>query len=57
MINNKPFERPVMYAYELLARCKHLTLGGQDEDGELEWIGTKEQFERVEAEERQHDSA
>lgn len=30
-----------MYAAELLAKLRHLTLVGQDEDGELEWAGTE----------------
>lgn len=40
-----------MMAYELLARCRHLTLTGQDDDGELEWVGTKEKWEAVNKEE------
>ena len=34
----------MLLAYELLARCKHLTLCGVDEDGELQWIGTAQQW-------------
>lgn len=30
-----------MYAYELLAKLKHLSLVGQDEEGNLEWVGSK----------------
>ena len=36
-----------MIAYELLARLQNLTLCGQ-EDGELEWIGTRQDFDEVE---------
>jgi hypothetical protein len=39
-----------MQAYELLARLKHLTLCGVDEDGELEWIGTRQAYDKVENE-------
>lgn len=31
-------------AYELLAMLKYLTLTGQDEEGNLEWVGTDEQW-------------
>lgn len=33
-----------MYAFELLARLQLLTLCGQDEDGELEFVGTARQW-------------
>lgn len=36
-----------MMAYELLPRLVHLTLSGQNEDGELEWIGTNDQWYRA----------
>lgn len=36
-----------MIAYELLADLRHLTLVGQDEDGDLEWVGTDKQWNRV----------
>lgn len=36
-----------MYAYQLLARCKYLTLCGQDEDGDLEWVGTLAHWKEV----------
>lgn len=35
-----------MQAYELLAHLRHLTLAGKDEEG-YEWIGRREQWERV----------
>jgi 5-methylcytosine-specific restriction protein B len=34
-------------AKDLLARLTYLTLTGQDTDGDLEWIGTMEQWDRV----------
>ena len=37
-----------MKAYQLLPRLLHLTLFGQNEDGELEWIGTDIQWKKVE---------
>lgn len=37
-----------MYAYDLLPRLTHLTLCGQDEDGELKFIGTAKQWKEVE---------
>jgi hypothetical protein len=37
-----------MIAYQLLARLNHLVLCGQDEYGELEWMGTGRQWDRVE---------
>lgn len=40
-----------MMAYELLARLKYLTLAGQNEDGELEWIGTFTDWQNVTKEE------
>jgi hypothetical protein len=45
-----------MIAYELLARCRHLTLAGQDEDGELEWMGTQEHWREVEKEIAENES-
>lgn len=33
-----------MYAYELLPRLTYLTLVGQDEEGNLEFIGTNHQW-------------
>ncbi len=33
-----------MIAYELLSKLRNLTLAGQNEDGELEWIGTTKQW-------------
>lgn len=33
-----------MYAYELLARLRLLTLCGQGDDGELEWIGNSNEW-------------
>jgi hypothetical protein len=41
-----------MQAYELLAKLHNLTLCGQDDEGQLEWIGTREQWEKAEDEER-----
>lgn len=29
-----------MFAFELLARLRHLCLSGKNEDGDLEWIGS-----------------
>lgn len=40
-----------MMAYELLARCRHLTLCGVDEYGELEWLGTLEHWNSLPFEE------
>lgn len=36
-----------MTAYELLPKLIHLTLAGQDEEGNLEWIGTREQWDEA----------
>lgn len=33
-----------MYAYELLPKLIHLTLTGIDDEGNLEWIGTNQQW-------------
>ncbi len=33
-----------MYAYELLPKLTYLTLSGQNNDGELEFIGTRSQW-------------
>ena len=39
-----------MYAYQLLAKFEAgLLLCGQDNDGELEWLGSREQFQRAAA--------
>jgi hypothetical protein len=38
-------------AYELLPKLKHLTLSGQNKDGDLEFIGTTEEWQRAEADE------
>lgn len=38
------------YAYELLAKLRHLTLTGY-EDGYFEWVGTNEAWNKVKAEE------
>jgi hypothetical protein len=35
-------------ASEILSKCRHLTLCGQDEHGELEWIGTTDQYIQAE---------
>ncbi len=34
-----------MIAYELLAKLRRLTLVGQNEDCELEWVGTSRQWD------------
>lgn len=34
----------IYVAKELLAKLTHLSLWGVDEDGELEWCGTREQW-------------
>lgn len=34
-------------AYELLAKLRHLTLAGRNEEGELEWIGTTRQWDET----------
>ena len=41
----------IYQALELRAKLKHLTLAGQNPDGELEWIGTNEQWLKVNEEE------
>lgn len=43
-------------AYQLLAHLKHLTLVGQNEEGELEWVGTDLQWKEVEKEISEHES-
>ena len=43
-------------AYQLLARLNHLTLAGQDEYGDLEWIGTYGQWMQVSKEEIKHEN-
>lgn len=40
----------VKEAYEILANCNNLTLGGVNEDGDLEWIGTYQQWVNAEEE-------
>ena len=37
----------VYKAKELLARLRHLTLVGQNEGKELEWVGSDKQWNRV----------
>lgn len=37
-------------ARELNAMCRHLALAGQNEDGELEWIGTSRQWSDLQGE-------
>lgn len=44
-----------MIAYELLAHLKHLTLWGQDEDGEFEWVGTDKQWKLMREEINQYE--
>ena len=34
-------------AEELLTRCVYLTLWGQNEDGELEWVGTEKEWKKA----------
>ncbi len=36
-----------MLAYELLAYLKYLVLTGQNEDGELEWIGKTSEWNKA----------
>lgn len=38
-------------AYQLLAKLRCLTLAGKNSDGELEWIGTSQQWDEVGREE------
>jgi hypothetical protein len=40
-----------MIAYELLAKLQLLTLCGQNEDGELEWIGRTQNWDALAIEE------
>jgi len=40
-----------MKAYELLAKLRRLTLCGQNEEGELEWVGTSSQWDLATEEE------
>jgi len=44
-----------MIAYELLARLRHLSLAGQDEYGDLEWMGTYRQWMEVSKEEAKYE--
>ena len=39
-------------AYDLLANCRHLKLGGVDDDGNLEWIGTYQEWVAAEEEKK-----
>lgn len=41
-----------MNNYQLLAKLHHLILAGQNEDGELEWIGTSRAWRLAELEEQ-----
>lgn len=41
-----------MLAYELLARLRLLTLSGINDEGDLEWLGTYQQWCQVEKEEQ-----
>lgn len=41
-----------MKAYQLLPRLRLLTLAGKNENGELEWIGTDSQWDKVRWHER-----
>ena len=38
-----------MLSYELLARCRLLTLVGQKADGGLEWFGTREELQALDS--------
>ena len=51
MIATKIGSRPYIEAYQLLAKLRHLTLLGVDDDGELEWCGTYKQWAEVNSEE------
>jgi hypothetical protein len=42
-------------ASDLRAMLRHLTLVGQNEQGELEWMGTEEQWDRYLAETIDHE--
>lgn len=44
-----------MMAYQLLARCKYLTLAGSNEYGDLEWIGTSLNWMQVTNYERDYE--
>lgn len=44
-----------MIAYQLLPKLKYLVLAGQNALGELEWIGTLEQWNKVWAEIKEHE--
>jgi hypothetical protein len=37
-------------ASELLGNCRHLTLAGVDDEGNLEWIGTYQQWVNAQVE-------
>lgn len=36
-----------MFAYQLLPRLEYLSLAGKNEDGELEWVGTVQAWNKV----------
>jgi len=46
----------IYLAYQLLPRLKYLALCGVDAEGELEWVGTKEEWQRAELEETKHEN-
>jgi hypothetical protein len=52
---NAVFIDAPLTARELLAKLRHLTLVGQTEGGDLEWMGTEEQWDRYVAEAIDHD--
>ena len=37
--------------YELVPRLRHLTLTGQDDDGDLEFVGNQKQWTQVKTDE------
>lgn len=41
----------IYQANELLAKLRHLTLVGQDEEGKLKWVGTQEHWKNCVLEE------
>lgn len=44
----------IYLAKELLPKLKYLMLAGQKASGELEWIGDKKTWDKVEAEIKKH---
>ena len=46
-------ERCTTYAFQLLAKCRHLVLSGIDDDGDLEWIGTYREWQDASNEEEE----